>query len=87
MNEFWRLSEQSFKAATYSFAPIKAIRGIFHTFLNAGSVPARILEIIAPAGLEGYFEEVAQLAAAGVSIFDRGEYNWYRWLRMLNGAR
>jgi mannose-6-phosphate isomerase-like protein (cupin superfamily) len=41
-------------------------RGIFHTFLNAGSVPARVLEIIAPAGLEGYFEEVAQLAAAGV---------------------
>ena len=41
-------------------------RGIFHTFLNAGTVPARILEIIAPAGFEGYFEEVAELAATGV---------------------
>jgi mannose-6-phosphate isomerase-like protein (cupin superfamily) len=56
-------------------------RGTFHTFLNAGSVPARVLEIIAPAGLEGYFEEVAQLAAAGVSPEDprrmmlAGKYN------------
>jgi mannose-6-phosphate isomerase-like protein (cupin superfamily) len=41
-------------------------RGIFHTFLNAGTVPARVLEIIAPAGFEGYFEEVAELAAVGV---------------------
>jgi mannose-6-phosphate isomerase-like protein (cupin superfamily) len=41
-------------------------RGIFHTFLNAGTIPARVLEIIAPAGFEGYFEEVAELAATGV---------------------
>jgi mannose-6-phosphate isomerase-like protein (cupin superfamily) len=41
-------------------------RGIFHTFLNASTVAARVLEIIAPAGLERYFEEVAELAAAGV---------------------
>ncbi len=41
-------------------------KGIFHTFWNAGTKPARILEIIAPGGFEKYFEEVAELAAAGV---------------------
>ncbi len=34
-------------------------RGIPHTFWNAGDKPAHILEIITPAGLEKYFEEVA----------------------------
>ena len=31
----------------------------WHTFWNAGDEPARILEIISPAGFEGYFEELA----------------------------
>ena len=39
-------------------------RGIPHTFWNAGSTPARLLEIISPAGFERYFEEkVGELAA------------------------
>ncbi len=37
-------------------------RGVFHTFWNQTEVPARILEIISPAGFEKYFEEVAVLA-------------------------
>lgn len=37
-------------------------RGQWHTFWNAGEGPARILEIISPAGLEELFRE---LAAAG----------------------
>ncbi len=41
-------------------------RGIFHTFWNEEDVPARILEIISPAGFERYFEEVAVLAQLGV---------------------
>ena len=41
-------------------------RGIFHTFWNEEDVPARILEIISPAGFEKYFEEVAVLAELGV---------------------
>ncbi len=41
-------------------------RGIFHTFWNQGDTPARILEIISPAGFEKYFEEVAALAALNV---------------------
>ncbi len=36
-------------------------KGIPHTFWNQGSVPARILEIISPAGFEHYFEELAEL--------------------------
>src|SRR5262245_19206478 len=37
-------------------------RGLMHTFWNAGPGPARLLEVIAPAGFEAYF---AELATAG----------------------
>src|SRR5262245_7452275 len=33
-------------------------RGQWHTFWNAGDAPCRILEIIAPAGFEKFFEEL-----------------------------
>jgi mannose-6-phosphate isomerase-like protein (cupin superfamily) len=33
-------------------------RGQWHTFWNAGDTPARILEIISPAGFESFFEEL-----------------------------
>ena len=36
-------------------------RGQWHTFWNAGDDPARLLEIISPAGFERYFEEVIML--------------------------
>jgi len=36
-------------------------RGQWHTFWNAGDAPARILEIISPAGFERYFEELLEL--------------------------
>ena len=36
-------------------------RGQWHTFWNAGTEPARILEMISPAGFEGYFEEMVDL--------------------------
>ena len=36
-------------------------RGEWHTFWNAGVEPARLLEIISPAGFEGYFEELTEL--------------------------
>lgn len=41
-------------------------RGQWHTFWNAGDTPARILEVISPAGFEKFFEQVTDLA-------DRGE--------------
>jgi quercetin dioxygenase-like cupin family protein len=36
-------------------------RNQWHTFWNAGDEPARILEIIAPAGFEHYFEELVDM--------------------------
>src|SRR5438874_8369809 len=36
-------------------------RGQWHTFWNAGDTPARILEIISPAGFEGFFAELVDL--------------------------
>ncbi len=36
-------------------------RGEWHTFWNAGEEPARLLEIISPAGFERYFEELTAL--------------------------
>ncbi len=39
-------------------------KGIPHTFWNAGSSPARLLEIIWPAGFERYFDELDQLMSS-----------------------
>ncbi len=41
-------------------------RGVPHTFWNAGARPARILEIISPAGFEDYFRELAEVVTIGV---------------------
>jgi quercetin dioxygenase-like cupin family protein len=43
-------------------------RGQWHTFWNAGDEPARILEILSPAGFEKFFDKVTGLA-------ERGELN------------
>jgi mannose-6-phosphate isomerase-like protein (cupin superfamily) len=40
-------------------------RDQWHTFWNAGDEPARILEIIAPAGFERFFAEVVDLGGVG----------------------
>ena len=39
-------------------------RDQWHTFWNAGDEPARILEIIAPAGFERFFAELVDLGGA-----------------------
>ena len=36
-------------------------RGQWHTFWNAGDTPARILEVISPAGFERFFDELVDL--------------------------
>jgi mannose-6-phosphate isomerase-like protein (cupin superfamily) len=38
-------------------------RGQWHTFWNAGDGPARILEIISPAGFERFFDELALIVS------------------------
>jgi mannose-6-phosphate isomerase-like protein (cupin superfamily) len=42
-------------------------RGQWHTFWNAGAEPCRILEIISPAGFEGFFQELSDLGGAMVA--------------------
>lgn len=52
---------------TYVFKP----RRVPHTFWNAGPGPARLLEIIFPAGFERYFVEMAALLQEHGPDFDR----------------
>jgi quercetin dioxygenase-like cupin family protein len=40
-------------------------RGELHAMWNAGSTPARMIEIISPAGFENFFRDVVDLAEAG----------------------
>jgi mannose-6-phosphate isomerase-like protein (cupin superfamily) len=40
-------------------------RGELHAMWNAGSVPARMIEIITPAGFEHFFRELCDLLATG----------------------
>ena len=40
-------------------------RDQWHTFWNAGDEPCRILEIISPAGFEGFFDELVDMNAEG----------------------
>ena len=42
-------------------------RNQWHTFWNAGDTPARILEIISPAGFERYFAELVALGGSRVA--------------------
>ena len=46
-------------------------RNQWHTFWNAGDEPCRILEIIAPAGFERFFQEL--VAMGGVTAVDPDE--------------
>jgi quercetin dioxygenase-like cupin family protein len=46
-------------------------RGELHAMWNAGTVPARMIEIISPAGFEHLFREVADLVEAGPPPVDQ----------------
>lgn len=54
-----RVGDQEFRVTPGCY--IVKPRGIFHTFWNAGSKPARVLEIISPADFEQYFVEMAEV--------------------------
>jgi Cupin domain len=53
-----RVGDQEILATPGSY--IIKPRGVPHTFWNAGTKPARILEIISPAGFEKYFLEMSE---------------------------
>ena len=40
-------------------------RGELHTMWNAGRTPARMIEVINPAGFEGFFHDLSELLSAG----------------------
>ena len=40
-------------------------RGEMHAMWNAGSTPARMIEVISPAGFENFFRDITDLTAAG----------------------
>jgi hypothetical protein len=40
-------------------------RGEVHAMWNAGATPARMIEIISPAGFERFFRELSDMVAAG----------------------
>lgn len=40
-------------------------RGEVHTMWNAGSAPARMIEVITPAGFENFFHAMTEIVAAG----------------------
>jgi hypothetical protein len=48
-------------------------RGQWHTFWNAGDEPARILELISPAGFERYFEQMVELLGQSAGALDPSE--------------
>ena len=48
-------------------------RSQWHTFWNAGDEPARILELISPAGFEQYFEQMVDLLERSVGPPDPSE--------------
>src|ERR1700722_363769 len=43
-------------------------RGEMHTMWNAGATPARMIEVINPAGFEGFFDELSALLVAGPPV-------------------
>jgi hypothetical protein len=45
-------------------------RGELHTMWNAGSTPARMIEVISPAGFEGYFRDLVDLTKDGAPPFE-----------------
>jgi quercetin dioxygenase-like cupin family protein len=49
-------------------------RGELHAMWNAGSVPARMIEIISPAGFEGFFREMSELGAEAAQRGERPAY-------------
>ena len=45
-------------------------RGELHTMWNAGSTPARMIEVISPAGFEKFFRDLADLTTDGPPPFE-----------------
>ena len=56
------IGEETFRAPAGAY--VLKPRGVAHTFWSPGPEPARVLEIISPAGFEQYFEELAGILSS-----------------------
>jgi quercetin dioxygenase-like cupin family protein len=65
-------------AGSYVWKP----RGVLHAFWNPGPEPARILEIISPAGLELLFEQIALLLERSSDTTEGAVYELCRQYRL-----
>ncbi len=54
-------------AGSYVLKP----RGVPHALYNAGPGPVRVLEVLTPGGLEGYFDEYERIASGGMDEDER----------------
>jgi quercetin dioxygenase-like cupin family protein len=54
------------RAGSWALKP----RNVVHAMWNAGTVPARVIEVLTPAGTERWFEEIAGLADGDRAGFD-----------------
>jgi uncharacterized cupin superfamily protein len=61
-----RIGDEMLQATTGSY--VLKPRGLPHTFWNATTKPARLLELISPAGFEKYFAELADLLRTGGGV-------------------
>ena len=57
----FRIAGRTVEAPAGSFVLVP--QGTVHAFANTGDVPARFIELFAPAGMERYFEERNELAS------------------------
>lgn len=62
----FRLGERTVHASAGALVHVPV--GVAHTFSNPGDEPARMLEIDAPGGFEGYFVELAAAFPAGTAV-------------------
>jgi hypothetical protein len=61
----WRARSSSWSTTAPSRLPGSVVYGprdILHAFKNVGTTPSRMLVLVAPAGLERFFEEVGEPA-------------------------
>jgi quercetin dioxygenase-like cupin family protein len=65
----WKLAGEltATPAGSFVFIP----RGVAHCFQNIGREPGRMLVTFTPAGMEGFFDRLAQLAAFDLDEFRR----------------
>jgi mannose-6-phosphate isomerase-like protein (cupin superfamily) len=61
----FKADKEIFRAPVGSFVFVS--RGTPHCLQNIGNLPARYLEMFAPAGMERFFEEIAQQPAGGIA--------------------